>query len=198
MGLILQYELGQTPLGEEEKDGLLIKTITTQGELNEAEQLNIESAMEWTLRKRFKPAEILHAEFCLELHRRMYGQVWKWAGQIRKTNKNIGVDKYEIPVQLRSLLDDCKFWIENQTFSSDEIALRFKHKIVSIHCFPNGNGRHSRLMADILASHIFKDPVFSWGAENLVETGDARVRYLRSLKSADQGDFRELLLFARQ
>ena len=197
MGLDLKYVDGQTPLDENESEGLLIKTITTQSELNEAEQLNIEEAVEWTLRKKFGMDDIVSEVFCNELHRKMYSQVWRWAGVFRKTNKNIGVDKFQIPVELRNLVDDCKLWIEKKIYSEDEIAVRFKHRIVSIHCYSNGNGRHSRLMADVIVSHIFKRPVFTWGAANLVKAGDARRIYLKALKQADKGSMKELIEFAR-
>lgn len=197
MGLELIYEDGQTPLDENETEGLLIKTITTQGELNEAEQLNIEEAVEWTLRRRFSADDILSEKFCNELHRKMYSGVWRWAGVFRKTNKNIGVDKFQIPTELRTLVDDCKFWMEHKTYSEDEIAVRFKHRIVSIHCYSNGNGRHSRLMADVIVSQVFGKPVFTWGAANLVQAGEARKSYLKALKAADKGEMNLLLDFAR-
>lgn len=197
MGLDIKYEDGQTPLDENESMGLLFKTITTQGELNEAEQLNIEEAVEWTLRKKFEADNILSETFCNELHRKMYSGVWQWAGTFRKTNKNIGVDKYQIPVALRTLIEDCNVWIDHQTYPEDEIAVRFKHRIVSIHCYSNGNGRHSRLMADVIISHIFGRPVFTWGAANLVKAGEARETYLKALKAADKGDLTGLVGFAR-
>lgn len=170
MGLDLIYQEGQTPLDEEEKEGLLIPSVTTRGELDEVEQRNIEEAIRWTLdrRKRFTQQEILTEEFLCELHRRMLSNVWRWAGDFRRTDKNIGVDKFQISVELRNLVDDCKFWIEQATFPPDEIAVRCKHRIVSIHCFSNGNGRHSRLIGDIIVSKIFDKPVFNWGAQSLI------------------------------
>jgi Fic-DOC domain mobile mystery protein B len=197
MGLDLDYIDGQTPLDEEEKDGLLILTIATRGELDEFEQQNIEQAMQWTLGRSFKPGVIFTEDFIRTIHGRMYGDVWAWAGEFRKTNKNIGVDKWQIPIELRYLLDDVRYWYENNTYSPDEIAVRFKHRIVSIHCFPNGNGRHSRLMADIIIEKIYKLPVFSWGAANLSSEGDARASYLKAVKAADKGDYILLLAFAR-
>ena len=161
MGLKFDYFLGQTPLEEEEKEGLKIKSISTQGELNEFEQLNIEKAVEWTIRSTFNPEKILTEKFIKDLHKKMYGDVWKWAGEFRRTEKNLGIPWVQIGVQLKILLDDTKFWISNNTYSSEEIAIRFKHRIVSIHCFPNGNGRHSRLMADIIMETIFQKGIFN-------------------------------------
>lgn len=197
MGLVLDYTDGQTPLEEDEKEGLLIKTISTRGELDEFEQQNIEKAVLWTMKRKFKSVNILSETFIRELHRKMYADVWLWAGEFRKTNKNIGVDKLEISVELRKLIDDCIFWIDKKSFDEDEIAVRFKHRIVSIHCFANGNGRHSRLIADIISEHIFKKPVFSWGAANLVKQSDARKAYLKAVKAADIGNYEPLLAFAR-
>ena len=197
MGLALDYIDGQTPLDEEEKDGLLIPTIATHGELDEFEQQNIEQAVQWTLGRSFKPDTVFTEEFIRMVHKRMFADVWAWAGEFRKTNKNIGIDKWQIPNALRYLLDDIRYWHENNTYSPDEIALRFKHRIVSIHCFSNGNGRHSRLMADIIIEKIYKQPVFSWGAANLSSEGNARAAYLKAVKAADQGDYSLLLAFAR-
>ena len=197
MGLDLDYINGQMFLDEEEKDGLLILTIATRGELDEFEQQNIEKAVQWILGRTFKPELFFTEAFVRMLHKRMYADVWAWAGEFRKTNKNIGVDKWKIPSDLKYLLDDAKYWHENNTYTQDEIAVRFKHRIVSIHCFPNGNGRHSRLMADIIIEQIYKQPVFSWGAANLSDEGDTRKSYLKAVKTADRGDYRLLLAFAR-
>lgn len=197
MGLDLDYIDGQTPLDEEEKDGLLILSIATRGELDEFEQQNIEQAVQWTLGRSYMPKMIFTEDFIRTLHKRMYGNVWAWAGDFRKTNKNIGVDKWQISTKLKYLLDDIRYWHENNTYPPDEIALRFKHRIVNIHCFPNGNGRHSRLMADIIIEKIYKQPVFSWGAADIFSEKDSRTAYLKAVKTADKGDYGLLLTFAR-
>lgn len=197
MGLELNYINGQTPISEEEKEGLLIKTISTRDELNEFEQQNIESAIEWTLKQNFSVDKILTIDFILEVHKRMFNKIWEWAGTFRKTNKNIGVDKFQISQDLKILLDDCKYWIENDTFLNDEIAIRFKHRLVKIHPFPNGNGRHSRLCADIFISHVFKKKVFSWSGSNLIKPGDSRKKYIEAIYKADKGNIKPLINFAR-
>jgi Fic-DOC domain mobile mystery protein B len=197
MGLELKYIEGQTPLDEEEKDGLLIQTVATRSELDEFEQQNIEQAVLWSLGRSFKPDNMFTEAFVQSLHKRMYGEVWAWAGDFRKSNKNIGVDKWQIPTELRSLLDDSLYWYTHKTYSPEEMTLRFKHRLVSIHCFPNGNGRHSRLMADIVIDKIYKQPVFTWGAADLVQQGDNRTRYLKAIKEADRGDMKPLIIFAR-
>jgi len=197
MGLKLDYTEGQTPLDEDEKEGLLIPTISTRGELDEFEQQNIEEAIEWSIYRSFKMEDVLTEDFVKSLHKRMYGNVWSWAGEFRKTNKNIGVDKYQIAIELRYLLDNFKYWYSNDIYNHDEIALRFKHRLVSIHCFPNGNGRHSRLMADIIIEKIYKLPYYTWGAKNLTKESEQRLNYLKALRMADKGDFISLMEFAR-
>ena len=197
MGLDLDYIAGQTPIDEDEKQGLLVQTITVKAELDEFEQQNIENAVQWTMSRSFRASEILTEDFVRRFHRRMFSDVWKWAGEFRRTNKNIGVDKFQIGIELRNLLDDCRFWIEHQTYPADEIAVRFSHRLVSIHCFPNGNGRHSRLIADVLAEKALSQPVFSWGSVTLSQQGAARSAYLDALRSADRGDVAPLIAFAR-
>lgn len=197
MGLDFQYNLGQTPLDEEEIEGLLINSIATRAELDEFEQQNIEQSIQWVLTRSFKKEQILTDKFVRSLHKRMYSDVWAWAGKFRVSEKNIGIKKHLIPMELRKLLYDTLYWIDRETYPPDEIALRFKHRIVSIHCFPNGNGRHSRLMADIIIDKIFKQPLFTWGSTNLVQQDDARVNYLKAIRSADAGNIEPLKDFAR-
>lgn len=197
MGLKLHYKNGQTPLDEEEKESLKIKSITTQGELDEFEQQNIEKAVEWTIHANLKLEKILTEKFIKDLHKKMYGDVWKWAGEFRKTDKNIGTIWTHIGIELKNLIDDTKYWIENKTYSPEEIAIRFKHKIVAIHCFPNGNGRHSRIMADIIIESIFGREIFSWHKSNMVKADETRKKYITALRKADNGDINPLLQFAK-
>lgn len=197
MGLDFTNIEGQSPLDEEEKEGLKIKSISTRGELDEFEQHNIEKAIEWSIRRKFTIEEFLTEQFIKDLHKQMFDQVWIWAGQFRKSNKNIGVDKFYIGIELRQLFDDCKFWIKESTFSEDEIAIRLKHRMVKIHPFPNGNGRHSRLIADIMIERIFGKKLFSWGAENLSKQSDTRKIYINAIIEADNGNYKPLLKFAR-
>lgn len=198
MGLDFDLADGQTPLDDEEKDGLLISSVSTHGELDEFEQLNIEKAIKWTLTRKFRKADLLTEKFVKQIHKKMYGEVWAWAGEFRKTNKNIGVHWHQIAIELRNLLDDCNYWIEHNTYSPDEIAVRFKHRMVSIHCFANGNGRHSRMMADLIIEKIFDKPIFTWGANaDLTNAGDTRKEYLTAIKAADKNDIAPLLKFAR-
>ena len=196
MGLELQYKDGQTPLVEEEKEGLKIKSISTQGELDEFEQLNIEKAIEWTIHTNLNSERILTEKFIKDLHKKMYGDVWKWAGEFRKTHKNIGINWTQIGIELKNLIDDTKYWIEHKTFSPEEIAIRFKHRIVAIHCFPNGNGRHSRMMADIIIESIFGKEIFCWHKSNMVKADETRKAYIKALREADHGNITPLIKFA--
>ncbi len=184
---------GGTELTEEEREGLIPSYITLRSELNEAEQANILEAEGWAIaRKR----DSLEEKFLDNLHKRMHGNVWRWAGTHRTTGKNIGIDAYRIPTELRQLIDDCRFWIENGTCEPDEIAARFHHRLISIHCYPNGNGRHARLATDLLLKSMGKER-FSWGRKNLVDVGETRKRYIAALQVADGHDIGLLLEFVR-
>ena len=131
-----------------------------------------------------------------KVHRKMFEETWKWAGQYRVTEKNIGVRVHEIRERLMELVGDVRYWLQNSTYAPDEIAVRFHHRLVLIHPFPNGNGRHARLMADVLVMKLGR-PAFSWGSANLVREGEARTKYLEAIRAADQGDIQLLLKFSR-
>ncbi len=198
MGLNFEYIEGQTPLDEDEKEGLLLKTVSTRGELDEFEQANIQDAIEWSIKSKINKDQLLSEDFILLVHKKMFGTIWEWAGTKRKTNKNIGVDKTQISVELQKLFDDCKFWIDNKTYNPEEIAIRFSHRLVKIHVFPNGNGRHSRLVADILISKVFNNPVFTWGRSDLTKKSTVRKVYLEAIYKADSNDYKPLIEFARK
>ncbi|MBX9644237.1 MAG: mobile mystery protein B [Novosphingobium sp.] len=183
-----------TPLEAEEREQLIPTYITTRAELNEAEQVNITRASLWL--RRARNVEVLYDAFLRDLHKRMFGEVWKWAGQYRKTPRNIGIDAYRIPMAVRELVQDARYWVENGTYPPDVIAIRFSHRLVSIHPFPNGNGRHSRLVADLLAMELGQ-PRFTWGRANLVDPGETRRAYVAALRAADGGEIEPLLAFAR-
>ncbi len=197
MGLDLHYHEGQTPIDVEEKDDLLIKTISTRGELDEFEQANILEAIVWSITVRRSIDEVLSISFIKEVHKRMFSEVWAWAGSFRLSNKNLEVDKCLIEQELHKLILDCKFWIEHQVYARDEIAIRYKYKLVSIHPFPNGNGRHSRICGDILVSQVLDRQVFTWGGQDIGMKGASRDKYLNALKHADNGDMSMLIAFAR-
>ena len=186
---------GQTPLDPDEKAGLIPDHLTTQGELNDWEQENILLAVGWL--KRVRSPEVLSDGFCRDLHKKMLGKTWTWAGTYRKSDKNIGCDWTQVAVKLAQLFGNTRWWVENSTFPPDEIAARFHRELVWIHPFPNGNGRHSRMMADALLRSMGQ-PVFTWGGgANLDGAGEVRTQYLAALRAADQGDYRLLLAFVR-
>ncbi len=192
---MFNYPEDATPIDEDEKRGLLIPHISTREELNEWEQRNITDAYSWLDRTRQK--DILSEEFIRKLHVEMFGKVWSWAGTYRRTDKSIGVDWSQISVHFRQLLDDIHFWIDNETYSADEIATRFHHRLVFIHLFPNGNGRHARVMTDVLLEKLLNKEPFTWGSGNLIEEGDVRANYIQALRSADGHDYEPLLKFVR-
>ena len=182
-----------TPLTTEEREGLIPSYITLRGELNEAEQANILEAEEWAFARR---RNVMDEQFLNRLHKRMFGNVWKWAGQFRRTGKNIGIDAYKIPTELRQLVDNTRYWTVSTTYSPDEIAARFHHQLVFIHPYANGNGRHARLATDLLLVAM-EQLRFSWGSASLVNMGKTRSGYIEALRAADRHDYGPLMAFVR-
>jgi Fic-DOC domain mobile mystery protein B len=183
-----------TPLTPEEQQDLKPAHISFRSELNLAEQENIARAKAWALRT--NPANLLSEKFVRDLHHRMFNDVWRWAGRFRKTERNIGIEAWKIPVELKTLLDDAQSWIRHRSYSLDEIAVRFHHRLVWIHPFPNGNGRHARLIADLLITQL-GGPPFTWGSGSLHEINALRSAYVAALRAADGHDIVPLLAFAR-
>jgi Fic-DOC domain mobile mystery protein B len=194
----LRYPAGATRLDPNETAGLRLTAIATQGELDAFEQANIAQAERWALKTgRRRPAvDLLTDAYIRRLHQRMFGQVWRWAGTYRQTDKNIGRTWTQIPAQIRNLCDDVRHWIDNQTYPWDELGARFHHRLVFIHPFPNGNGRHARLMTDVLL-HTCGQPLFTWGSRSNAASADLRERYLVALRAADARDHAPLLAFVR-
>ena len=191
-----QYAPGATPLDPDEAAGLVPAHITTQGDLNAWEQINIAHGEQWAARQ--VKRDLLDEGFIRELHRQMFSKTWQWAGTFRQSNKNIGVDWSQISVKLRNLLDNTRYQIENHVFGPDETAVQFHHQLVWIHAFPNGNGRHARLMADLLAIRLGR-PRLTWGGSqtSITTVGAIRNQYLAALRAADHGNHHDLLIFAR-
>jgi Fic-DOC domain mobile mystery protein B len=192
----LEYPLGATPLDPDESEGLIPTHISTQQQLNEWELLNILEAQEKVLRFNQSYEHILTLHFSRSLHKYMFSNTWKWAGILRQSNKNIGVDWQNIASRTKVLLDDVKYQIENATYSRDEIASRFHHRLVAIHLFSNGNGRHARLMKDLLLQALGHEK-FTWGNINLSDMTNVRKNYIEALRKADQHDYEALLQFVR-
>ncbi|MDA3895443.1 MAG: mobile mystery protein B [Desulfobacteraceae bacterium] len=186
---------GATPLDYNELNGLLPTHITTRGELDFLEMENIKQAIMWS--ENLKTTDILNIEFICRLHKKMFSNVWKWAGKFRKSQKNIGIPYIQIEVELQTLCDDAQAWTEYNTYSADEFAARFHHRLVFIHPFSNGNGRHARLMADLILEKLFTVEVFSWGGESLANHKKSREEYIKALKLADEYDYSLLLEFVR-
>lgn len=184
---------GATPLLPQDQRGLRQSWITTRGDLNAAEQENILAGRAWALRSRVA----LTAEaYLMRLHRNMFGDVWAWAGKLRTVETNIGALPHDIPVRLRQFLGDVDYWLANQTYTADELAARYHHGLVLIHPFANGNGRHTRLAADLMCRQLGVAP-FTWGRHSLDLAGATRQNYLTALRAADRHDFGPLLAFVR-
>lgn len=195
MGLNDALPAGATPLDGDELEGLLPTHLVDRSQLNEWEQRNIESALLWLSRQR-RPSPLQEA-WLRRLHREMFGKSWRWAGQYRTSDKSIGADWRQIRMQVPALLADIAYQVEHSVSSVDEIAVRFHHRLVSIHPFPNGNGRHARLIADVLIEQLGA-PRFSWGgSSSLVDASALRRQYIAALQQADRGQLDDLLSFAR-
>ena len=189
---IFEADDNSTPLTAEEKNGLKLKWITLRSELNETEARNIAQAQLWLASNKKK--DVCSDTFLRNLHKKMFCDVWVWAGEYRITERNIGVAPYQIPMKLMQLFDDLNFWIDNKTYSNHEIAVRLHHKLVQIHPFPNGNGRVSRLMADLVLRKLEGKTLY-WGDTNLVDVSEVRRKYIDALRKADAGDYTDLLNF---
>ncbi len=185
---------GATPLDPNETQGLKFGHITTRGELDELEQANIEQGLAWVSRRR--SGDVFDDSFIRTLHKRLFGDVWAWAGTYRLTEKNIGIEPFQITMHLRMLLDDARYWSANRTYQPLEAAARFHHRMVQIHPFPNGNGRHARIAADIMLEEIYHHPAVAWASGFDLQADNARrTAYIAALRKADAADFVPLLAF---
>jgi len=187
---------GQTPLDPDEAAQLLRSSVTTRGDLDIVEQENIAQAIRWAFARTRKPYAVLDEPFLRRLHKRMFGDVWRWAGVYRTTARNMGVDSWMIPQEIGGLIGDARYWTAHQVYGIDELCVRFHHRLVAVHPFPNGNGRHSRLAADILSVGLDAEPL-SWGRELDLEPDALRARYIGALRAADSGELTDLIAFAR-
>jgi len=191
---------GATPLDEDERQALIPPHISTRAELNQWEAVNIQQAQPWALGAR--KSDVLSITWLKELHERMFGDTWSWAGDFRRSDKNISPHAwYEVPRLMQDLVDDTRHQVERASSGSaedlDDLAVRFHHRLVRIHPWPNGNGRHARMATDALLRQLGRPP-FTWGSSpDLVSEGDARNRYITALRAADQGDLTQLRSFVR-
>lgn len=194
---LFSFDDGQTPLTNDEVVGLIPNWITTRGELNEVEQRNIASAESWCFSARTRRA--ITEKFASQLHRRMFSGVWRWAGKYRTTDKNIGGPFYRVPIEMRNLFNDAAEWMQSKAYPPVEFAVRLSHRLVSIHPFPNGNGRHSRMMGDV-ALFILDGRRLTWGSGRVVSgeaSSDVRHSYIDALRRADDHDLADLITFAQ-
>ena len=187
---------GEAPLDPDEIEGLKFDHVTTRGELDELEQVNITEGLRWLSRRR--GGDILTDRFVRTLHKRLFGEVWDWAGTYRLREKNIGIDPFQIGMQMRIHLDDARNWVEHGTYGPLEAGARFHHRIVQIHPFPNGNGRHARIATDIFLQDYFDHAPIEWASGFDLDAGNARRgAYISALRAADAGDFDPILKFVR-
>ncbi len=184
---------GRTELSEEDRLGLVPTYIATRVELFDAEQRNIAQAL---LGRTPTLEKLLDDKYLRDLHRAMFDRVWRWAGRYRVRETNIGIAPARIPTAVRALVEDAKAWVGYGTYEPDELAVRFHHRLVAIHPFPNGNGRHGRIAADYLVTVLGRER-FGWGAGLDIDTDGLRASYRHALQRADDGDIVELLSFAR-
>jgi len=190
---------GATPLEEDDLEGLIPDFVTNRRDLNRVEFDNITRALSWGLRQARSrgPYGLLEAEFVMRLHREMFGDVWKWAGTQRRRLTNLGVMPEQIAMGVQNAVDDMKFWHANEIFSIDERALRLHNRLVGVHPFPNGNGRCTRLMADLYLVSV-GEVMFTWGSESLDVGGETRERYIGALlKARHEDNYVDLVAFAR-
>lgn len=191
-----KYPYGATPIDEDEALELIPTHIYLQDELNEYEELNILNAAKKYFNRSIGFSEILSFNFLLEVHKNMFDKTWKWAGKTRKSTKNIGVEVTQIYENIKNLCDDAKYWIDKEIFQPDEIGARFHHRLVQIHLFPNGNGRHSRFVTDMLMKSLGQ-PAFTWGDKDLYHESDVRHKYISALKEADKNNYNPLIEFVK-
>lgn len=196
MSDLFQAPNDATPLAPGQRDDLLQSWITDRNDLNAAEQENIVKGAVWARRRRGAAADMLTDDFVKTLHKRMFGEVWKWGGTYRQNELNIGIAPHLVAAEMPAMLSDVRFWVENKTYPPDEIAARLHHRLTRIHAFPNGNGRHARMMADLLIDRLGGQP-FSWGGGSLKDVGTLRNQYVEALKAADKHDMGPLMTFVR-
>lgn len=192
---MIEYEKDATSLEPEEIKGLKLSHITSRSQLDFWEAQNILEAQIWA--KGLRHRDFFTPKFLCTVHQKMFSDVWRWAGKYRRTEKNLGVLPHLIETEVYALCEDVKAWQEYNAYGADEFAARFHHRLVAIHPFSNGNGRHSRFIADLILEKLFECPPFSWGGNNLTDATETRQAYIQALKAADEHDYSLLLSFAR-
>lgn len=190
MALIGEIIAGRTSLTVQDLQGLKLPFVKTRAQLSAVEGPNIVSGKQATLTSRkSRVPNMLSVEYLRELHSRMFNDVWDWAAQIPSTElqNEFAASVPGIRPQLSILYADAiEYWLNDKRMTPEEFAVRVHHRVVKIHPFRNGNGRHSRLLADLLLSENFGLETFTWGGSAQLGAGDLyRQPYLEGLKAAD-------------
>ncbi len=184
---------GATPL--DEISGLLRSEITTRSQLDGAEALNILNAEDWIERGRL--GGVFTMGFYEQLHRRMFDEVWEWAGQLRSVTgarPNIGVSPERVPMELgRVAMEYNREWEKYHEDSLLPFVAKYHHALVLVHPFDNGNGRWSRLACDVIVKRLAKETPITWATDTLNVQSDERTRYIAALRSADEHDYQPLI-----
>ncbi len=191
---MVEYPEGATPLDPDEMEGLKFPHVETRIELDQLEQQNIQDGLKWLSRQR-SYNKLLNEGFLLELHQKLFGAVWDWAGKYRRTGKNIGVGPVNISTEVRNLLDDAKYWIDHQAYSREEFAARLHHRLVQIHPFSNGNGRHARVFTDAVLEYQLSQKPVNWSTDESINDETHRQNYIKALRTADDGDYQLMIDF---
>jgi len=196
MSLILSYNSGQIYLTEEELTDLKVIDVSDYEDIQKAEEPFIQKTIAWVEKNYFKADKIFSEAFIKEVHKRMFYDTWQWGGKYRLANKNLGVDKAKISSEIKQLMSNTRFWIEDESYDMDEIALRFAHRLMQIQPFPDGNARHAKIMGNVILEHLLNSEIFTWG-ESIKDNSERRKIFIESLQKADKGNIDDLLKFAR-
>lgn len=190
MTTLIENPEGATPLSPDDMLGLKHKHVDTREQLNELEAANILQGQIWasTLKKPTLDS-IFDRAFVTNLHKALFGDVWEWAGIFRQRQLNIGIDPKNIPVDLHNFLEDAKCWVEFKHYDNLELSARIQHRLVQIHPFVNGNGRHSRIFTDIVRVYLLGEKPMKWAYAKLEDLTEERSSYITGLRKADEGDF---------
>lgn len=193
MSELIDNPEGATPLNLDDMLGLKYKHIDTREQLNEVEAANILQGQIWASKlnkgaKELTRDDIFNRDFVSDLHKALFGEVWEWAGHFRKRELNIGVDPKNIAVDLHNFLEDAKCWLEFKHYDNLELSARIQHRLVQIHPFVNGNGRHSRVFTDIVRVYLLNEKPIKWANAKLENMTEERNSYISGLREADVGD----------
>ena len=173
---------GQTPLPPELQKGLISKNVQTIGELDEYEEQNIAEGMVWL---EDSNANSLNYSFWLRLHKKLFGNVWNWAGEIR--SHDLGNADFLYPEKVRpalmQLIGDAEYWFKNDTYPKKETIARIHEKLLTIHPFANGNGRWSRILTEYICKQN-KIDIPKWNLKSKDDPQKRRKEYIEAVELA--------------